>query len=605
MKLPSVDALVRAARSSLQRFPSVMFAAALAGFAGVMAVDSPNEEFWFKLMGTASLAIPLFLAVDLYVERKSLGFVPRLIGWLVGASILAAYMVAWYDWSDPLATARWMQSALAFHLMVAFAAYISVDELRGFWRFNWLLLLRAILAALYAHVLYAGIAIALLALDNLFGLDVEGYTYARLYVGIVFVFATWVFLSGVPKKFAELSERTDYPAGLKVFAQYMLLPIVVAYLVILTLYLAKVLITQEWPSGWIGWLVSSVATVGIFTLLLVFPIAERAENRWMRNYARGFYIALLPSIAMLWLAIWKRIDQYGVTEARYFLAVLSIWLAGIAVYYAVTRSRNIKLIPMTLCIAAVITFEGPWGAFGWSHRSQVNRLAGILERNAILQDGAIAPATGSIEFEDRREISAVLHYLVSTHGTGRIADWFGETLAVVDTIGDGIQPSPLAEADQRADLIAGLLGVEYVGQWEAARPGSFGYRVRWENEAIPIAGYDRAWRGDDLHEDSAVVGDDMVVRYDSAAFAVFLTAGGEILAELPLQAILDSADAPRAIPGVRSGVPPHIMRYEIDNSEIRLAAYLARIGGERSEDGIRLWDLTVELYYSLKDEQDE
>jgi hypothetical protein len=577
-----------------------MFAAALAGFAGAMGVDAADEEFWFKLMGTAALAIPLFLAVDLFVERRALAIGLRIGGWLVGAAVLAAYLVAWWDWSDPLATARWLQSAVAFHMMVSIAPFVGVNELQGFWRFNWTLLLRSAIAALYAHVLFAGVAIALLALDNLFGLDVGEKIYGQLYLVFLFVFATWVFLSGVPRKFAELNEQSDYPTGLKVFAQYMLLPIVVAYQVILTLYFAKVIVTQVWPSGWIGWLVSCVAAVGIFALLLVFPIAERAENRWMRNYSRAFYIALLPSIVMLWLAIWKRIDQYGVTEARYFLAVLSIWLAGIAVYYAVTRSRNIKLIPATLCLAALITFEGPWGAFGMSHRSQAHRLETILERNQILQEGSIQPVTGPVEFEDRREISAILHYLVSTHGTGRIDRWFGGTLAVADTIGDGLQPSPTSEADQRAELIAGLMGVDYVGQWESERPGSFSYFVRWEQQVVVIDGYERAWRGDDLQQDSALVGDDMVVRYDSSAFSVHLEAGGRTIAELPLQTILDRADAPRSVAGTRSGAPPDLMRYDIENADIKLAAYLSRIGGERSGEGIRLWDLSLQLYYTLK-----
>ena len=282
MKLPSIEVLVTAARLTLQRFPAVMFAAILAGVAGVISVDSPNQEFWFKLMGTASLAIPFFLAVDLFAERKALGMGPRLGGWLVGTALLAGYMVAWYNWSDPLAYARWMQSAVAFHLMVAIAPFIGVNELQGFWRFNWTLLLRAVAATLYAHVLYAGVAIALLALDNLFGLDVAGDTYARLWLAIIFVFATWFFLNGVPQKFAELNERSDYPTGLKVFAQYMLLPIVVAYLVILTLYLAKVVITQVWPSGWI--IASPRRSEG--ASLWVGSGPERRSPRWCCSWPR-------------------------------------------------------------------------------------------------------------------------------------------------------------------------------------------------------------------------------------------------------------------------------------------------------------------------------
>jgi hypothetical protein len=73
---------------------------------------------------------------------------------------------------------------------------------------------------------------------------------------------TWLFWRG--------SRQTSRPnaavvsAGLKVFAQYLLVPIVIRHLVILTAYLVKVLITWDWPSGWIGWLVSGVAAVGIF-----------------------------------------------------------------------------------------------------------------------------------------------------------------------------------------------------------------------------------------------------------------------------------------------------------------------------------------------------
>jgi len=601
MKLPSVAVLVAAARQTLVRFPAVMIVAALAGIAGAISVDAADEEFWFKIMGTAALAIPLFLAVDLFAERKGLGLGPRAVGWLVGGAVLTAYLVAWWDWSDPLGGWRWAQSALAFHLMVAVAPFVGVTELQGFWRFNWTILLRWLLAALYTQVLWAGVAIALLALDNLFGLEVAGATYGRLWFAIAFVVGTWLFLGGVPKNVAALNERSDYPQGLKVFAQYLLIPIVVAYLVILTLYLAKIVITQVWPSGWIGWLVSSVATVGILSLLLTFPIAERAENRWMRTFARGFYIALLPSIVMLWLAIWKRIAQYGVTEARYFLAVLSLWLAGIAVYYAVTHSRNIKLIPTTLCLVALVTFEGPWSPYRMSQRSQVHRLASVLETNGILQDGSIRPATGSVDFDDRREISATVHYLVSTHGTRGIAGWFGETLTAADTIGEGFQPSPIEKVDQRTELITGLLGVDYVGEWESGAPGRFSYFVRWEGEAVAIAGYDRAWRGEDLERDSSVVGSDFVVRYDSLSFTVRLTSGARVLAEIPLQAILDSADAPRRVPGTTPGVPPDIMRYEIDNDAIRLAAYLSRIGGERLDQQVRLWDLALQLFYTLKE----
>ena len=46
----------------------------------------------------------------------------------------------------------------------------------------------------------------------------------RLWIVIAGVFETWFFLAGVPKNLEELDESDDYPKGLKIFTQYVLLP---------------------------------------------------------------------------------------------------------------------------------------------------------------------------------------------------------------------------------------------------------------------------------------------------------------------------------------------------------------------------------------------
>ena len=55
---------------------------------------------------------------------------------------------------------------------------------------------------------------------------------------------------------------------------------------------------------------------------------------------------------MLLLAIGKRIQQYGVTEDRYFLVALALWLSGIALFFIVRRNGDIRVIPATLCVLA-------------------------------------------------------------------------------------------------------------------------------------------------------------------------------------------------------------------------------------------------------------
>jgi len=604
MPLPSLEALAAAARRTVIRFPIVLLAAFVAAVAGIVVVEGAEaaveDEFWYRFFGTAAMGIPLYLAIDLLAERRRWALAMRAGLWVAGVVLLAAFMISWYDWSTPVAVGRYVQVSATFHLLVAVLPFAAPGLLQGFWQYNKTLLLRLLIGAIFTVVLYAGLAVALLALDNLFGLDVPGERYGQLWIVLAFVFNTWFFLGGLPEPIGELDHRTEYPTGLKVFAQYVLVPLVVVYLGILTLYLGKVLITQEWPSGWIGWLVSSVAAAGIFSLLLVQPIAEQAENRWMRTYARGFYIALLPSIVMLWLAIWKRIDQYGVTERRYFLAVLSVWLAAIAVYYAVKRSRDIRIIPASLCLVGALTFGGPWGAYRVSEASQIGRLRALLTQHEMLQDGTLRPAPSPVPFDDRREISGILRYLVETHGTTGIRGWFAGTLGTADTTGALEEPSPLRDTDQRAERIAALMGIDYVERWAGSASGSFNYWVQWDRTPLPIAGFDSTMSVVNLDRDSALIGDRFTVQYDSASAGLQVRSGAEVLAAFPLLPLLDSAaTAPRS--GRGDGVSPATMRLDADLPALRLTIYVANVGGERTPDGLRISGLGLRLFYSLRE----
>jgi hypothetical protein len=70
----------------------------------------------------------------------------------------------------------------------------------------------------------------------------------------------------------------------------------------------------------------------------------------------------------------------------------------------------------TLCALAFATLAGPLGAYGVSRRSQTARLRVLLERSGLLVRGAIVPAGAAAPFEVRRQLSAVIAYLLDAHG---------------------------------------------------------------------------------------------------------------------------------------------------------------------------------------------
>jgi hypothetical protein len=577
---PLVHGAVRAAR----RFPLSLLSGAVCAVVAILVIEEiRDEEQLLRLLVTVMLGIPLFLAVDVWVERGARKLGVRLALWALGALGLAVFYVLWAGWSEPVRVARLFQTGAGLHLLVAVAPFLGFAEPAGFWEYNKRLFFRAILAGVYAAVLFVGLAIALLALDQLFGLPIEDTAYPRVWAVMGFLVTTWLFLAWMPPDLTALERERSYPLGLKVFAQYLLVPIVIGYLVILTAYLVKVLITWDWPSGWIGWLVSSVAAAGIFSLLMLQPVADDDGDRWVRTYWRWFFPALLPAIVMLWLAIYQRVAQYGITERRYFLLVLSIWLAGIAIYYTLSRSRNIKLIPLTLCLGALVTLAGPLGAYRVSERSQVHRLAGLLERNGVLVEGRAGRAAAEVSTEDRREISAALRYIISTHGPGSIAGWFEDGLAGLDSGGGNVR---FARGDERARTIAERMGVAYVDFWRpAGDAGRFTYSAEADAAGIPLAGYEMLLRVTTRREPPEHA--DLSVHLEGDSALVIRRDTVRVLT-MPLAGLVAKADAYADSAGTQRGFPTTVLRWEQTADSARAVLYASWISGRRGDPGLKV-----------------
>ena len=543
LALPSLGSAFAVAWQTLRRFPLAILAGALAATAAILGVEDVGAPWLHeRLLTTATLGIPLCAAAVLLAERQGRPGLARLAFGALALAVLAIYFAAWPGWSEPVRFGRFAQLGVAFSLLAVTVPFIGRDLPRAFWQFLRVLLERAILTAAFGLTLFLGLALALAAADKLFGVDVPPTAYMRVWMVTVFLFSPWFLLGGVPEDPPALEARRDYPAVLRVFAQYALVPLVTGYLVILTLYLGKVVITWQWPSGWIGWLVSGVAIAGISAVLLVHPIADDPDQRWVGTFTRQFWLALIPSLVMLWMAVWQRVAQYGVTERRYFLIVLSLWLAGLAVWYGVTRSRNIKVIPLSLAVLALLTIAGPWGAYGVSEASQVGRLHAVLERNGMFAGGTVRQAPHALSAEDQAEVSAVARYLVETHGVARLAPWFADTAArrAVATAGarvvaveeDGARWNVVERA---ADTVVTRLGVAYVSRAAARAPGEFSYSAP-DEPVLALGGYDYLLTVRDRAPGAADTG--LAAVWSAKPLAVRVLRGRDTLALVPLDSLL-------------------------------------------------------------------
>ena len=614
MRLPSLEQLGRKALDSARRFPLVITCGAISAAAASLLPDSSiDDEILIGILYASTLGIPLFLAIDLVAERRWISGGRAWAARILAIVLLVALFFSSRTWSEQTEGLRYVQLSLAAHLLVAFAPYARVREWNGFWQYNRSLLLRFLLAGVFSFALWVGLSIALAAIDNLLGVDVDGDTYFKLWCWIAFLFNTWFFTAGVPDDAEALDRESDYPGVFKVFAQYILSPLVTVYILILIVYLGRVLVTRVWPSGWIGYLVSSVAAAGILSLLLLYPVEEREENRWVRQYARWFWVGLVPANVMLLMAAWKRIQQYAITEPRYFLVILALWLAGISLYYIITRSRNIKVIPASLAVLAVLTFAGPWSAYAVAERSQTGRLAGLLERNAMLVDGALQPPVMEVAAEDRKEISAVMRYLVQNHGTASIESWFPEgRLADIDTIGTGPGPSDPPEASDRAALIVGAMGIEYVGSWTPGEGETFDFHAAQDGPPLDISAYEFVLRNRSSSGDTLRVPESpYAFAFDDAAVTVRMLRAGSEIASLSLVPLIDAALEHARAHARHTQLPAEVLTLRVESDEARLALSVTSIHGFIAGDGeqdesdpidqpaYRVTSMSADYYFSV------
>src|SRR5262249_43282680 len=155
---------------------------------------------------------------------------------------------------------------------------------------------------------------------------------------------------------------------------------------------------------------------------------------------------------------------------------------GIAVYYTIGRSRDIRIIPATLGAVAILTFAAPWGAYQVSIMSQRHRLDALIARYALHPVTTGAVAKRDVPFADREQIAATLRYLLERHDPRGLAARFGH-----------VAPWQSRSAEPRVRTIMASLGVAYVSRWETETAVEhFSFSASSPDGPVRIDGYQYA-----------------------------------------------------------------------------------------------------------------
>ena len=617
---PSVESLLESFMAVLRRFPlELLFA--LAGICAAIQSTLPDHEpgdiTWIKVIMCSNLGLVLSLSASTFAASLRTNAV---MIWAMRALILGLAVFYFYSLPAELREEdiyRFFLFAAAGHVLVSVAPFWERGNISTFWYYNKTLFLRFLTAALYSAVLFAGLSVALLALDELFGVNIDDEIFFRLWIIIAGGFNTLMFLAGVPEQpLAPVSEQplagvqeqspgdakgSTYPKALKVFTQYVLIPLVSIYVLILLAYELKILIQWDLPRGWVANLIIAFAVFGVLSLLLVFPVRNSSENKWIIWYGKTFHWVLLPLTALLFLAIGKRISEYGFTEERFIVLITGIWLLFTALYFLSGRRDNIKMIPASLIIVVLLTVTL---AFPVSEYSQKQRLLTIFERNDMLETGAavttgkadsnsqtdadddvhVIPAKKNPDREDRQEITSIISYLYQMHGTDPFREHFTD---IPESL-----PGEQRSGHHFTNNLLKNIRIEPAYRWSS----NFGYsEYRYfnislnSNAAIPIAGFDYQLnkefsnKRDEFQAAGHTITEVLLPRQMSATLIIDKADS----LHFDLKPLIDTIMQEYIKSGPEeSAISPEDASMEIETERYKVRLYLLNLSGQANEEGV-------------------
>ncbi len=342
-----------------------------------------------KITIVAALGISLFFGLRMLTQQTGKKYIFQIAGLLL---LILLYFILPADYRDFTEVYAYLLIPvfLISHLFVAIAPFVNNRNSKNFWNYNIQLFIRTVLTAIFTGVMTVGLLLAMASIDELFMLRVPSEYYANVSYFMLFAGSSIIFLLFNSNGLADLKEQREYPQVLKFFTQFILIPLLLLYSLILYVYLAKIIISWELPRGWVSYLILAYAMVGILALLLVHPLKDESRS-WVQVFDRIFYYSLLPLLVLLFVAIFTRVLEYGFTEPRYYVLALAIWLTIIALYFVTSRDRQIRFIPMSLVLAGLFAIAFPYfNAFSVSKRSQKNELLTTLRNNNLLINNTIA-----------------------------------------------------------------------------------------------------------------------------------------------------------------------------------------------------------------------
>ncbi len=422
--LPDLEMIAR-------RFPvSVLVCVFMFVFVGLEIEDIVNFNDRQTLQHIYQGGVAAFLAsggVHLLAQWREWSRIKGFSAALLSAIVFAALLVFPQVFA---ANALMMIPALILWVMIAAFLRPGVS-FNVVWLFNSRLAMAIILAVLAGALVAGGISAILASLEYLFHIKIPKDGYEHAISLAVTVVGPLYGLALIPW---DIDEELTLPCGddlmnrgVSILINYVLVPVLLIYVLILHAYAVKIGFSFDLPRGKVGMMVLIFGTGGAATWLIARPWVEDG-TRLLKVFTRHWFWFTIVPLVLLVIAVVVRVNEYGVTPERYGLAVVALWLAAMIGYFISKRlEARPQVIIGSMAVLLLLASFGPWGAKGVSVHSQHKRLVTLLETWGYVENGKITdqlPAREKVPNEVKVSSRSIVNFLRKQNELQRLQPLF-------------------------------------------------------------------------------------------------------------------------------------------------------------------------------------
>lgn len=263
------------------------------------------------------------------------------------------------------------------HLLIILLPYLKKDEETSFWSNFIYSLLLFVEASVFTLFFMGTLTLAIFAITELFGVNWGDFRiYENLIIVLISIFHPLYALSRI-KSFGE---RSSYrlPLVVNIFSSKILFPVVILYAIILAAYMIKIIFEWSWPQGWISSMILWFAVLG--SAAYAFIRYKTASLNKIESIFKNWYFPFLFLCSIvLSMAIRVRVSDYGITEPRYVVISIAVFLFVISAYYSLSKNKDLRYSLYLFAAITVFVVFSPWNVFDVPIKSQLNRMSELLE----------------------------------------------------------------------------------------------------------------------------------------------------------------------------------------------------------------------------------